>query len=161
MANEADAIRLYALDVGVDPLVNGADNVQAALTALGAASVFPVGPKVDGANTYEVSGASNSLGVVESFTGTDGQASVTLTNTTKDAATADLFAKADAGPSALIEASTTAAHGRGHIDTNGATMIDAIDATLGFYGVTPVVRAAHPVLLADVIAILTNPGLCN
>jgi len=32
---------------------------------------------------------------------------------------------------------------------------------LGFYGVAAVVRAAHPTLLADVITILTNLGLCN
>lgn len=32
---------------------------------------------------------------------------------------------------------------------------------LGFYGVTPVPRAAHPTTLADVITILQNVGLCH
>jgi hypothetical protein len=34
-------------------------------------------------------------------------------------------------------------------------------ATLGFYGVTPVVKAATPTTLADVILLLQNLGLCN
>lgn len=32
---------------------------------------------------------------------------------------------------------------------------------LGFYGVAPVTRAAHPTTLAQVITLLTNLGLCN
>lgn len=32
---------------------------------------------------------------------------------------------------------------------------------IGFYGVAPVNRAAHPVTLADVITLLTNVGLCS
>ena len=41
-----------------------------------------------------------------------------------------------------------------HVLTNGS-------GKLGFYNVTPVVRAAHPATLSDVITLLTNLGLCS
>ena len=35
-----------------------------------------------------------------------------------------------------------------------------LEGRIGFHGVTPVAQATHPTTLADVIAILTNKGLC-
>jgi hypothetical protein len=47
---------------------------------------------------------------------------------------------------------------------NGNNVIDArrtsVAPKLGFYGATPVVQAAHPTTLADVITLLTNLGIC-
>ncbi len=40
------------------------------------------------------------------------------------------------------------------------TAVTFTSNTLGFYGATPVAKAAHPVLLSDVITILQNLGLC-
>ncbi len=37
MADESDAIRIFAIDVGVDPEINGHDNVQAAIGAMSGA----------------------------------------------------------------------------------------------------------------------------
>jgi hypothetical protein len=43
----------------------------------------------------------------------------------------------------------------------GVTSIALNSQRLGFYGVAPVARAAHPTTLAQVITLLTNLGLCN
>jgi hypothetical protein len=47
----------------------------------------------------------------------------------------------------------------------GGTVIQAgctaTQSVLGFYGVAPVARAAHPAVLGDVITLLTNLGLCQ
>lgn len=51
-----------------------------------------------------------------------------------------------------------------HSDPGAAATIRALydtQAKLGFYGVAPVDRAAHPTTLADVITLLTNLGLCQ
>lgn len=47
------------------------------------------------------------------------------------------------------------------IDSTGVNISPAPTQKVGFYGAAPVVQAAHPTLLSDVITILTNLGLCH
>ena len=59
-----------------------------------------------------------------------------------------------AGFNVLIE-DTSAGFGTGGIKVGTSTA-----QRVGFYGVTPVAQATHPTTLADVIALLTNIGIC-
>jgi hypothetical protein len=51
MTDESDYFRAYARDVGVNPLVGGADNVQDALVALGGAAVLAANRDIASSDT--------------------------------------------------------------------------------------------------------------